>query len=553
MALPHQPGPVTDPRLHARTEATRLLCAGVHLDQEFRDRVLEELVEHEERPVAPSLGVDAASVLAHAVLARNRELIASAAVLALWIMFFLLGTPSSSDLTTSTDRSSGSSSFGSSEPTAPDLDLGAPVLYLGCCVLFWLSRAARAWLRERPRNRLVRYLIRYLMLLTPMAFLFYFLSVTDHISNGEGRAWLDLIFPVLLALPGWWRRDQLQRLARTGLSRSVFRTAPQVEVPDNGRYQRISRAIVREQHSLLNIYDPFEPFLGAGEPHKPWSFAIELKRSKQGPQGAATLTGRDVVDLIRPRLEALRVSAVDGQSRDRLRSLEVDEFVYVPGGVHRAEVPRDAATVNEHLLTSVNEGGEGRRHFLRVRVGAWNEQVVLTVLVRVHTQGGMLVLEVVPHVLPPVRADFRALEDLEDPRRNTVARTVVRTLVDSPLALFSALSSLGRTIGSTYRTWLAAPRHSVSEGPKASVRELGSAAGLSLFQEMDVSRYLKTIQDRIASGTREALRVKGFETDEFQQQIINVSEGSVFIGEMSGGAVATGKDAYAVNNGGSRA
>src|SRR5882757_7680638 len=74
-----------------RTEATRLLCAGVYFDRDFRSRVIEELVEHEERPIAPSLGIDALPVLAHALRARRGEAQAGAWLLAAWAVFIGLG------------------------------------------------------------------------------------------------------------------------------------------------------------------------------------------------------------------------------------------------------------------------------------------------------------------------------------------------------------------------------------------------------------------------------------------------------------------------------
>ncbi|TSB28359.1 hypothetical protein FNJ62_09870 [Streptomyces benahoarensis] len=40
---------------HAGSEATRLLCAGSYLSPDFRRQVVDELVAHEERTVAPSL------------------------------------------------------------------------------------------------------------------------------------------------------------------------------------------------------------------------------------------------------------------------------------------------------------------------------------------------------------------------------------------------------------------------------------------------------------------------------------------------------------------
>ncbi|MFD1273838.1 hypothetical protein ACFQ51_25490 [Streptomyces kaempferi] len=55
------------------SEATRLLCAGTYLDAGYRDAVIEELYVHEERLAAPSLGHDAARVLAHALRARRSK------------------------------------------------------------------------------------------------------------------------------------------------------------------------------------------------------------------------------------------------------------------------------------------------------------------------------------------------------------------------------------------------------------------------------------------------------------------------------------------------
>ncbi|MPY46883.1 hypothetical protein FNH04_45435, partial [Streptomyces phyllanthi] len=56
------------------SEATRLMCAGTYLDAAYRDAVIEELYVREERIAAPSLGHDAARVLAHALRARRIEL-----------------------------------------------------------------------------------------------------------------------------------------------------------------------------------------------------------------------------------------------------------------------------------------------------------------------------------------------------------------------------------------------------------------------------------------------------------------------------------------------
>ncbi|USA01671.1 hypothetical protein NCG97_14835 [Streptomyces lydicamycinicus] len=56
------------------------------MDDSFRDAVIDELYVHEERFAAPSLGIDAARVLAHALRARRLQLGWAAGILLLWIV-----------------------------------------------------------------------------------------------------------------------------------------------------------------------------------------------------------------------------------------------------------------------------------------------------------------------------------------------------------------------------------------------------------------------------------------------------------------------------------
>ncbi|WP_329178623.1 hypothetical protein [Streptomyces sp. NBC_01477] len=528
--------PVPPPRDGAppafRTEATRLLSAGVYFDTGFRSQVIEELVEHEERPVPPSLGIDALPVLAHALRARRQEAQTGAWLLLIWAAFigvWLAGT--------------------GSETMLPIPWFAA---YAALCAVAWVRRSAsgvglavftldRAMIKEATRGRLKL----LLPVVTPLVGVLYVLSVATALLTGRD-AWAGAFFPFLLAVPVWAYRGHVTAVMCHELGRAAYSRAPRAALADSAQWRRIGAAIDREQHSQLTIYDPFRPFIGAGEPYEPWSLAMELKPAKV-PDGAPParpqlLAAREVIELIKPRMTALRDSAAD--SRDRLRTLEIDEFVYLPAGLNRAEVVYAADAVGQHLKDAAGEGGEARRHFLRIRIGAWDEQIVVTVLVRVHTQGGMLVLEVVPHVLTPVRPEFRAVDVIEARGQADPVRHALRGLMASPGAGLAAGACLLRTGVTVFRTWLADPQHALPDGPTASVRELGSAREVSLFQEMDISRYVKTVQDRIASGVLDALRSKGYATGEFEQQIVNVS-GGVYIGVMSGGAVAAGERASA--------
>ncbi|MFF2013798.1 hypothetical protein ACFVWY_32690 [Streptomyces sp. NPDC058195] len=528
-----------------RSDATRLLCAGVHLDSDFRGRVIQELVLHEERPVAPSLGIDAVPVLAHALRARRAEVRTALMLLVVWVLFIVLGF----------------AGVGSEQL----LPLPWWLAYALVCALLGAVRVATGLgvalftLDRRMVEQATRGRLKMLLPVVPAVAALGYWAAALFALLGGADAWAAVLFPALLTLPVWAYRSHVTAVMRTELGAESFPEMPREELPDTVRYRRIGGAIAREQYAALTIYDPFRPFIGAGKPYEePWSLVMELKkrggeqaggvpgpRPGPGPDMAAgPLTGREVIDLIKPQLEALRTSAA-ASGRDRLRALEVAEFVYLPTGAARWDVDYSPQTADRHVAQAVGEGAEGRRHFLRIRVGAWDEQVVVSVLVRVHTQGGMLVLEVVPHVLTPVRPEFRAVDVIEARGEPDSLRDAVRAVLATPTANFAAATSLTGTVVAEFRTWLANPRRAFPDGPVASVRELGSTAELSVFQEMDVKRYVRTVQDRIASGVREALRAKDYETGDFERQVVTVSGGGVFIGTMHGGAVATGEGASA--------
>lgn len=406
-----------------------------------------------------------------------------------------------------------------------------------------------------------------------------------------------VVCPLLIACVVWAHRARVTRILRAELGRETFRRRNQggrgVRLPNSGRYRRLQRFIEREQYAPGAVYHPQLPFIGAGTPHQPWSLALELQRMgeegadrrgeatipAQGTDGEPPLTPRNVIDLITPRLESLRDSVAQ-TGRDRLKDLEIEEFVYLPPGAARSsDAVFGREQMRQHIGASVNEAAEARRHFLRIRIGAWDEQIVVTIFVRVHTQGRMLVLEVAPHVLGPIREDFAEVDAVaaRSGRVRDVPRTVLRALLLGPSTSMAArdwpsevvrsffaapsvstatgISAL-RTLLMVFRTWLSEPEHAIPGAPVKSVREMGSAPVSSLFQEMDVSRYVKTVQDRIASGVRDALEQSGYRTDRFEQQIVNVGEGGLFIGYMrggtalgqvSGGAVATGERGRARN------
>ncbi|MET9294101.1 hypothetical protein [Streptomyces sp. NPDC003077] len=541
------------------SDATRLLCVAAYVDAAFRRQVIEELVEHEERPVAPSIGCDIVPVLAHALRARRGEALAGLGAAVVWGGFAAAAAHYAAD------------GYGVRGTAL------AAIVYASASAVMWQERSlvqghgvydwGRA-ARNRGRPPAGPYRLGRLLPVLPRAVLLWYWAVTVTLVVRPEARWSALVFPLVLVVPVATHQVWVDRVLRKELSREAFARAGRRPLPDTRRYRRLREAIDREQFSPLAVYAPARPLVGFGLTYDAWSFALELepkKRQEDGtaPAAPARLTNREVLDLIRPQVAGLRApGAVPG--RDRLRQLRVDEFVCLPartardmatsaGGVGRnARDPalREPDRLRETLRRAVDDDGEGRRHFLRVRVDSWDGQLMVTVLVRVHTQGGMLVLEVTPFVLPPVREHYEVLADAASRRGREPVGAALRALASGPASSFAALLALPLTVAVSCRTWLSRPAHEPPDGPLLSVRELGSAEQVTLFHEMDVSRYVKTVQDRIAHGVLEVLRAKGYDTGEFEQQIVNVERGGIFVGAMSGGVASTGERATITQQGG---
>ncbi|MFD7702528.1 hypothetical protein [Streptomyces caelestis] len=549
-AAPPSDPPPTPP--HA-SEASRLLCAGVYLDSGYRDRVIEQLYLHEQRVVAPSLGFDAARVLAHALRARRQELLWATAVLGLWVV----GGPLSGGLL----------AF-----------LLWPSLLLAVAPLLRGRAAQPPWYR-----RLAAFLARWtgrvligfaLLTLGTVAFgggtdddSGYDSGYDSSYGSGGGdvlesltdsfatlaepwQAWLGIGVLVCIGLCAAAQRNQFARVLAAELSPRRFPDAvgDPAEQAEGQRFRRLAHRIRLEQHTPLVMYHEARPFCGAGEAYDTWVLAVELRPDEEKKQ--QPLSNRAILDRVRPLLEQLRVPAeyAGPGVRDRLRRLEIDECVFLPaeGLLTRDQAPYGPAEFEQHRGRAVEEGGEKRRHFLRIRVGGWEEELVVTVFVRVHTQGRMLMLEIAPHVLTPVRADFKDADRTSHRFRNdNPFGRIAGAAVLVPGSVGRSLVTLGRGAVYVWRLLTGGHAHALPDGPALSVRELASAPTGSTFQEMDVARYLRSVQDRIGRGVRLALAEAGYETGEFVQKIVNISNGAVHIGRADNSSFAFGDHARA--------
>ncbi|GGY02741.1 hypothetical protein [Streptomyces djakartensis] len=560
----HAGAPPTPPPTppHA-SEATRLLCAGTYLDSGYRDRVIEQLHLNEQRIVAPSLGYDAARVLAHALRARRHELLWAGAILGLWIIGAAL-TGGLLALFLGPSLFLAIASWVRGDADRPPLYRRVPAF-----LFRWWGRIGFAWL-------LAATVVTAFDGKDDGSSYDSYDSYDSYESSGmygDGtpglsdvllptssdlgelfepwQAWLGLVMFVLIALCTAAQRGQFARVLAAELAPERFPDAAgdPAEQDEGQRFQRLKDRIRQEQHAPLIMYHEARPFCGAGTAYETWVLAVELR--PDGMKKQQPISNRTVLEKVRPLLEQLRLpSEYAGQSvRDRLRWLEIDECVFLPaeGLRRREEAPYHPQAFEEHRARAVEEGAEKRRHFLRIRVGGWEEELVVTVFVRIHTQGGMLMLEVAPHVLLPVREEFKDADRTAHRfRHNSVFGKAAWAVARVPGSVARSLVALGKGALYAWRLLTGGYAEALPDGPALSVRELGSVRGGSLFQEMDVQRYLKSIQDRVANGVKAAIADAGYQTGEFVQKIVNISSGGVNIeGGVEGSTFAVGSHASA--------
>ncbi|MCK8679491.1 hypothetical protein [Streptomyces lichenis] len=484
------------------SEVTRLLSIGAHLDREFADRVIDELLENRQRKAAPAYGYDAATVLGHALAARRLRGARRGVVVTALLLWFAVGVLGSV--------------WGS---------FGATVFWTATVIALWA-----AWASLLIEKIVVRQI------------------VTVHLR--------------VRSRPG----------ARYG-----FDGEPPQDPEDMAEQYREIR---EEQDPTSGVvhYGGYVPFVGAGDLQRSWSFAVLLDGRAAGahsalrPTGTAPdgppppedagarrpdprpFTGAELTAYVRDRLTSRLLTEVDMPDQ-RLDGLEVTKRLYV-----RADGPAPPDTVT---LASA-ERYDGAREFLVVRVGSWQQELVLTVFLNVDLKGRVLYTQLHGYQLLPIRAAYHEADRLSrgvDGRvLGTLAgKALTETLLGGLASVFRSprplVTSLKRRQG--WSGGLRAITGSDEEerafgdwGALSSVRELGASGGYHhYYQQMDSAKYLKVIERRTLEVILDFLDSRDVDTAEFrarQAEVLNVGILQTGGGTIvNSGATAVGRDASA--------
>lgn len=391
----------------------------------------------------------------------------------------------------------------------------------------------------------------------------------------------------VLVVVGWTtvaavdRHRNLRTLHLLGTGRAPKQAADRDSAAHAALFQRL-----RQQQSDPDVvYSDYAPFVGAGLEIDHWSFAIELvpdetrplaNGDSDTPATGAAFTVPTVHAHLRRALLRLGAAGTPPYPGDRMHGISVMDHVFKSGlrlgpasdwsGTGQGSAfarmapyaSRDAAVRELGLddkapapptwwADSLDLAAEERlRHYLAVRVGSWNDEVTLTVFTRVQMQGGLLFLENRAFLLPPIARTYHQAVDTAMPPADPFdwAGLVLRSVWSSFVLAGRSVPDLYRAARSAVRTarreaWyrrMCQANRPVNHGPSCSVRELGAEPEYQQqFQEMDVQRFMKSIETRTLTAVRECLREHGYRIDEYdRRQNVVINNGVQVHGNVTG-------------------
>lgn len=547
-------------------DSTRYLAAATHLDSSYADDAIREYLVEPTRPVPPSPGFDAPTVLAEAISARSRRKYRDGllGVLALVFLYFSIGTP----------------------------------LFYVWVMLAVLLSIRSIWLKMRTGRpgAVIRGFGRLftLVLLLSISALITFGSVLideldrdasssyssgsysgDYYGDGTSvssssstligsiAAVLMLLIVVADRITVW--RLLTVRYGRRSRSRPVggklLDERPSIAVAP----PRFRAELNRHRHDRhvaggdgvvpLVVYRGYNPFVGAGVARQPWSMVLPLKKLDETakPDGSPfdELTTVAFYRRIRETMQVLQRS--DALSPDRrLRELRINDVVYASADelIDHANEPVALPYLPRHdgppsYLLAADEAEQVRRqprewarHYLTFQVETWDRDLMMSAFLHAAVDSSTLYLEWTPYVLPPIRDEYRVVDRMTLNYLPSIRQGILRWLklpVTTPGRVWHAMRMI-RPLPHDQNT----PNPS-RYGSAETLRELAAAEGVrDYFQLVDVERYEKILESRLVPAISRVLRDCGYSPAQFERQAAMVINNDITITGTNNAPIMTG-------------
>ncbi|MCT9077536.1 hypothetical protein [Streptomyces fulvoviolaceus] len=572
-APPHRPAPPPRPTVtpapslpliehHAGPpggQATRYLSAAPYVDRAFRDAVIGELVEHRHRVPAPSPGVDLVRVL-HECLRARRIAALSGCVYLVTLLFGSLTNRTSTLLALATLAALRVLGIGHAARDVPLPDTASRTRLTLLNALIWLLRVI-----------VVAGLATGVSLLWWKGFSLYDDTQTGKSDNNLLAATLKflradepsariyaLILAIFFVTGVVWRFRLLALLGnRTG---PLSGTGPSPDT-DNPWLERIYDTLHHQRTGPELLYRDHVPVVGLGhlQEEVAWTMALELRPATNDTGTQRVPTPVTVAHLHQAIADDVRALAAGREyPKDALHGLRVTDRVFRPGirlgptqnwlgGMSLSDPYTPGAAVLDRRWADALDlcGHERLRHFLAIRIGAWQEEIAVTVLVRVNTQGRVLYVDWQPYVLFPIKRRYHVVDTFDEasPLVDGV-EVMTGTILGAGHDLTAACTEIGATLASLRRLlrarvhyWRLTRRgYAVDHAPALSVRERGAADCFQNdFQLDDVKRFLYTVGERVQSALARELKARGYDVGALEEQARLITNNNINYGIQAQG------------------
>ncbi len=530
------------------TAATRHLCAGVYVDERFRDLVIDEVCTAPYRRVAPSYGFDIIPVMRHAW---------RAAALSTVLRVALVGAVA-----------------------VPALAGALPCAVLVGCglALLWLLRVTRM-LREADRKRqpkgtskrreweLVIFGSDLLRLVFPrwkaerppvfrrirvVAISVTTIGVAVAVSH-PGQALVALAVATGVAVlclgVGATRQLMLNRIHRARNLRPA-RLSGRQKAAD--LQQRHACAVYRRPHhseddddddeeglSFFTVFGDRSPFVGAGELVYQWNPPMNVQLLRPSDDDSAQLRDlehqeppfqtHELVDHLR---EAMRL--LDTDSQDVRLPIQVRDRLYVAETDVAADPSLALPLDDTELRAVINTPGTRRHHFLEVTVPMAGSEFVATVLLRVSVQGRTLSIFMAACVLAHTPRSFQRTEEFGQQGALAVVLSAFCELGAIPQEIQKSwrvvrhLCALGKA-AVLPRDLTSEPRRNILTGSRVSIREKASQAWSKVqLEKSDILGQMKTIELRLLRAASDFLSTKDVDISEFTNRALKIINSGIF-------------------------
>jgi len=362
-----------------------------------------------------------------------------------------------------------------------------------------------------------------------------------------------LVFVLLLAAA--WLAVFIERYTSMygavvrGLRPGAF-VAQKAPSPTRGSFadRQLKRVAAVSTVGNVTVYNEFPPFVGYGLVQTSWSIAVDVTRRRHDGT-PKPFSVQEVYDHVKAGLFALDLPGIEITDRLFVNGRDIQDdrrFLPEPGSPPVTSVSPDLI---QHLMAMPEERA---RPYLTISMTSWQGDLVVTIFLRFLLSKTDLFVEAAHTVVPPIRAEFKAIDE-RDPGPTggeffaLVGKSLLSTLprlVGSVPAIIHELGAGGRREKKRRRTDEAG-----DYGALLSVREAAADTHWQrYFQVFDDARYVKVIEQRIFRSLLEFLEAHGIDTSSLESRSETVINNGVMVtdkGTVHADQIAAGTGAQA--------